>query len=416
MPREYWRGVKSDIGIVALADNDYRDELRIVYVCRAGKGPTAGDRHALATFDHIRAVDPLDVDLWLDAVPSRFRSTLRFAIEDAGRPLPAATWAAARDALVRLRPELAPALDELDRLLSPQVATSPQRQRIYAAEKDAVGVALSIAGFDRGSLAEWSPPADDEAPWLEGLAATPAREDAMVTHDAERVEGWWPSAEPYVGVRTFQNAEGERLTVMNVNRHSIEHTLGVDLLYYRHEPASYTLVQYKRSAPRNRDNEDDPNAVFYPSSDTNFANELNRMRAADANVDITLPITKVSEYRLYPRACWIKLCDKQPFAPNGTDLIPGMYMPLDYYDALMQSDLTLGPQGARLIDRERLPRWITNTLFITLMTGGWIGSRGLHTDHLGRLIESTLAAHRSLVIAREDKETIRNRRWTRRVR
>ena len=87
-----------------------------------------------------------------------------------------------------------------------------------------------------------------------------------------------------------------------------------------------------------------------------------------------------------------------------------MYLPLDYYEQLAVSDVTLGPKGGRVISYDNVGKWINNTLFVELMSGGWIGSRTLQTAWLSETLEAALSAKRSVVIAQETAKSRRRHR------
>lgn len=429
MPHEDWAGRKTDLGLVLLPLSDSGPAQALWFVCLATKGKRWTTRYARALFTHLASLrPPLTVEEWLKAVPEQFRPHLDEAISTTGRPIPPGTWTHARAALVALRPQIADRLAELELILDARVELTPHEQEVIQEQKDAVGVALSVAGMKRTPLEAWTTP-DNHASFLAGIKPGMAREDVMVIHDASRAPGWVGTSEPYIGVTEFADRANNRLTVMNVNRHKIEEVTGVDLLYYRHEPASFALVQYKRMTRRKVVEEDDGAATgskgleFRPSRDGAFQEELERMRTVEAHASRPrakkaakgqgeLPLfDPVMEYRLHPRVCWIKLCHPEAFKPVDSDLVGGMYLPLDYYEQMIRSGKTIGPRGGRVITYDRVGRWINNSLFIDLLSGGWIGSQGLQTAWLRTTVEAALSAKRSVVVA---EETSRKRRRHRR--
>jgi hypothetical protein len=347
MPTGEWVGTRTDIGVVLVPDRETGGKLSVSYFCLASKGKRVTTRFARAKLAHLVRLRPLPVSEWLQALPGRFESPLRFAIDVTGRPIPPGTWNAAREALINLRPEAGEHLTRLELLLVPSLGLSQRTQEVFAQQKDAVALSLDAAGLDRQVIAQWTPPQRD-APWLAGITPGIIREDTIVIHDASRVPNWWPVYEPYVGVVTFQDHAGNLLSVMNVNRQPVEEITGVDLLYYRHEPESFTLVQYKRLTPRRTGSKgfESSNLAFLPSSDKGLEDELARMRTVEALADPNLRNTThpgqdklpfydpILNYRLHPRACWIKLCEPWGFRPVGTQLIKGMYLPLDLYEEL----------------------------------------------------------------------------------
>ncbi|MCA1674719.1 MAG: hypothetical protein LC799_21835 [Actinobacteria bacterium] len=64
-----------------------------------------------------------------------------------------------------------------------------------------------------------------------------------------------------------------------------------------------------------------------------------------------------------------------------------------------------------MISYDNVGKWINNTLFVELMSGGWIGSRTLQAAWLSETLEAALSAKRSVVIVQETaKGTRRHRR------
>lgn len=425
MRAEEWSGTKTDLGVIILPYSKEDNEPCVSFVCLASKGRRWTTRFARASFSHLAAVNPLPLTEWVNIVPSQFHAPLNFAIESTGRPIPPGTWTHARAALVTARPELEATLRNLEGLLRGEVELDEREQELLVDEKDALGLSLSIANIERGPIATWTKPTGPAAPFLTGLTPGRVREDVMVIHDASRVPGWVKVVEPMLGATQFSDRFGHSLTVMNVNRHKIEEITGVDLLYFRHEPASFALLQYKRFMPRSGSSgpATDFSLAFRPDLDANFAKELSRMRAVEERAvpkrslkaappgqDALPLLDPAATYRLHAKACWIKLCKPEPFQPLESDLVPGMYLPLDYYEQLVESPMTLGPRGGRVITYDNVGRWISNTLFINLMSGGWIGSSAVQTAWLTETISAAIEAKRSVMVAEETTVGPRRRR------
>jgi len=75
---------------------------------------------------------------------------------------------------------------------------------------------------------------------------------------------------------------------------------------------------------------------------------------------------------------------------TSTDMIKGMYVPLEYWDALLKSSNIIGEKGGRRITYENVERYFNNTLFIQLVQSGWVGSNLAGTDVLTQLIRAAL--------------------------
>jgi hypothetical protein len=76
-----------------------------------------------------------------------------------------------------------------------------------------------------------------------------------------------------------------------------------------------------------------------------------------------------------------------------------MYLPLDYLDKLLATDRLEGPRGGVAIRYDRVGRWMTNGDFELLLRNAWVGSRGLSTEALTKIIRRSLKAKHSVVMA-----------------
>ena len=313
----------------------------------------------------------------------------------AGKRVPTKTWAELINAVKRLRPAAAEALDDLEaRRVNEALAYRHEGYQTMAHEKDAVGLALDIFGGDRARvLSRWrSPTGDQPAPFLRGLEQAHLREDTMIINDAG-VFGDWSEIERYqVGGAMFERGE-ERLTIINANRTPIEQSLGVDLIYYRHRYHSFVMVQYKRML------QEGGKWVYRPQHDRSYEKELRRMKDFEsAYPDVPREWT-VDEYRLHARAFYWKLCESVTFKPTSAELIPGMYLPLDYWETLVKSGRARGDMGALAIGRSNTERYFNNTLFTQLVQDGWVGSRADTSNVVSDVIRQCLENGKSVIIA-----------------
>jgi hypothetical protein len=181
---------------------------------------------------------------------------------------------------------------------------------------------------------------------------------------------------------------------MNVNRKAVELALGVDLLYYHHRFRSYIMVQYKRMVKEGNREE----VVFRP--DRQCYEEIKRMRRFESQYSDTPQTPQcIDDYRLNPEIFFFKICPAIVFDPLSTDLIQGMYLPLDYWDVLEVSPQVKSSKGKMKITYGNVDRYINNTLFTQLAQSGWLGSRLKRTDVLTHLIKQLLESGKSLVLA-----------------
>lgn len=390
-PVELWRGTKLFVALIVDTD-----AAAITHTALVHKGPQVTSTQARVSIKELNEVaQPIALADVKARIALQLRRHVDGVIAERNRLAPA-TLAAVLAALDQLDPAIGVELARLDRLTDQPRNTSPSADR-WRLERDAIGVALSISGLRREDLAYWNEP-EQSAPFLRGVTGH-AREDSLLGHDSQTFPGWFKvDIEPkHVATVSFASPAQDRvLHVMNVNRAMAETNLGVDLIYYGTNPASFTMVQYKRFVDENG------TAIYRPGNDGSFEREMKRMRAVDARIErrTTEPYLH-GDFRLYDRPCWVKICRPQPFVENADDLVAGMYLPLRYFDALVASDEAKGPRGAVGITYERAPRYLDNTTFTKLVGNGWCGSAGTSTDDLSDLVESSLNGNRSVVVAVE---------------
>jgi hypothetical protein len=331
---------------------------------------------------------PIDLGRIATALPARLADRFRRTAEWGGVLAPK-TGDAVADAIVGLRPDLGPVLDELRGLPRPGRHLSAATMQTAGHEADAVRLAFDIADFPRRQLRETRP--DGATPFVERLADLRVGEDLAVAYDAGRFLDFDRVDHP-AGIATFVH-RGERLVVLNVNRQPLERTTGADLIYLNECTNSWVLVQYKSLR---REPGPPPRTVFRPTGDRQLQAELDRMRALPVADDDGTP----GGYRLHPGSCFLKLC--QPVASlehASRTLVSGMYLPLDYYDVLLASEGSKGPRGGIALGYDTVARAISNDLFVGLVRGGWVGSRGAASDSLTELVAAGVAADRSMTVA-----------------
>lgn len=342
-------------------------------------------------------IAPLSLDELLAAVPARLRGTVESRAAFGG-VLTEKSADAVVKAFARLRP---PEAGELRRLLG---AHAPPAGRLRgdglqatAQEADAVRLAIDIAGIPRKALRDVRP--DGESSFLSRLEWVRASEDAAITYDGMRFLDFDRIESPS-GIVTFASGQ-ERLVVVNVNRQPLERTTGADLVYINEPRESFVLVQYKAMR---REGDDNPRLVYRP--DAQLAAELKRMRAIKTGVNDGTP----DSYRLHPGTCFLKLCKPVVRLDRTQDLVSGMYLPLDYYDALTSSGAVRGPRDGLAFTYKNVGRHVGNDLFVALVRGGWVGSRGASSKRLQELVVAGLEADRSVTVAAASRSGEMN--WT----
>jgi hypothetical protein len=335
--------------------------------------------------------DPVPIDQLTGEVSAPTADAITAASRPPGGQINGTAAAEVLDALGRLT-GLNDGIEHLRQISAPVQARRPtsDREPIVDYERDAVGLALEFAGLTRernAALSAWDGRSDE--PFLTGVANYRVLEDRALEHDA-RVFGDWDAVKTGVVGSTRFESQGKRVTVINVNRAGIEHAIGVDLIYYSQTYDAYVVVQYKRREA----SDDDEQWVFRPNAQ--FDDELERMRQLPAaGTEVNLPV----EYRLDPSCAFLKLC--APTTPDAftTNLVNGVYLPLAYWDVLEKCGLLVGPKGGRALVHTNVGRYLTNSFFIDLVRSGWIGSRAMTSEVIGRIINEGLARDHDLILA-----------------
>jgi hypothetical protein len=331
-------------------------------------------------------LEPIRVDDLLEALPSRQRHSVASRLD--GGALTKKGEDAVIEAVAKLRPD---AGGTLIRLLGQETGSRPHLSgpglQAAAQEADAVRLAVDIFGLPRGELGEPRP--DGLSSFVDVLSDLRTPEDPAIVYDSMRFLDFDRIEHPS-GVVVFSKGD-ERLTVINVNRQPLERTTGADLIYINETTNSFVLVQYKTFR---REGKQSSHLVYRP--DAQFEAELERMRKIKAGAKVDSD----AGFRLHPGCCFLKIC--KPVTSLGHDpreLVSGMYLPIEYYDLLAESDIVKGPGGGIALTYETVPRYLSNALFVLLMRGGWIGSRGGSTRRLTKVVLAGLADGHSVTVA-----------------
>lgn len=385
-----WRTKYAEIFLVSL------DGGSIHYAALAHRGKTvATEKHQIRLTHFVEFSPPVPLEQIQSRLAQRLHPFFIRSSSGMGTRVTPKTWQNLISVIKQLRPRSAASLEQLEELrrLSPAFFRRPGSE-VLAEERDAVNLALRMSGFDQSEILSWVPSEGEQlAPFLQDLEQAKISEDQMIAHDAE-VFGDWERLRRYqVGAAVFRKGN-ERLTVMNVNRHSLEHTLGVDLFYYQHRYDSYVMIQYKRMV------KEEGEALYRPI-DKSYRAELQRMREFERMIaEIEDPsATALRNYRLHPGIFYFKLCPSEVLDVTSTEMIKGMYIPLDYWELLMNSPDILGPKGGRQVTYENVGRYFNNTLFIEMVKLGLIGSRLISTEALSEITQKSIEEGRSVILA-----------------
>jgi hypothetical protein len=363
----------------------------------SGRPSTTDDRVLVAESHPLDS--PLPIRELVNRVPRAHRPALRQAAQEVAAELDGPRGTEVISGLIAARPELADVVERLTRFDDEPVGR--EEAPIIAMERDAVHLALAIAGFDFDDSGRWD--ADAVGGYLDRLRYAP-REQSLSGYDALRFPDWQslPSSRP--DWAEFTDGR-HKLRVGNVNDGPLERRLGVDLIYRHLGNDTFVLVQYKKMS-RNA-----ARKWGYRPDDQMWA-QLERMRKVDGPLEQAGDHPKT--WRLFPKGCFVKLVrPPDRFDPASDRLLRGIYLPVAYLDELLAHGAARGERGGQWLGYN-IDRYLTTGLFVALVREGWIGTRGVATRAIEGLVEAAVGQGDSVVLAEEvGEQTGRERRGRR---
>ncbi len=378
-----------DVEIVFLSmDGDAID-----YIClgRRGRSRAASFKNQIRFTNFYRFDPPIVLNDLIEDFTARLRPHLIRTSQGHGQRVPPSTWAELLDTVERMRPESVEAIARLERVR--RRAIRPwTKSRTVIEERDAVNLALRMADMNERDLLAWDPGDDDDPPepFLAALEVSLGYEAQMIEHDAGVFGGWRRVRKHLRGATQFERGR-RRLTVFNVNTRDVESTLGVDLIYYIARYDSYVLVQYKRMT-----SELGKVPEYRPGG--SYKKELAAMHKFERDF-CDADTEALRDYRLDPGPFYFKIGDSSSCSVDTTSMVSGMYIPLAYWRRLVTNPAAKGDRGGVRITCDAAGRYITNTLFVELVQGGWIGSRTCRSAVITRMINAWLRGGHSLILA-----------------
>ncbi|MCV4290448.1 hypothetical protein OH708_21275 [Pseudomonas capsici] len=388
-------------------------EGTIDYLCLARKRNVVVTSKSKVEFSTFLDLHSLPISAIEKLLPANLQRHFIRASQGIGGSIPIGTWEMLIQVIKSLKPDLT---DEVDRILTLQKFSGIRLHGAVAEmqiqEREALGAALDIfSGNNKlrdSVLSGWAPPEEAVASldeengtaellavvpsFLEGISSRFLQEESAIQHDLLNWDGKEPAHSS--GFSVFEQG-GRKLSVIYANRNALEHTLGVDLIYYNERFELFVLVQYKIMR--------DEDGVMIYRPDAQLAAEMARMdtfREAVKNIE---PIVDHAEYRLSDDGFLVKMVPNKGLIPASGELIKGMYLSREYMHFLIGKNGPKGPRGGQCISFENAPRYFTNSDFSSMVRAGWIGSRSAGTAELKRLIRAYYETNRAVMVAHEGK-------------
>lgn len=366
----------------------------ISHLCLGRRGMRAGTGIRRLNVKSITPLsNPINISNVIDEIPNRLKNTVRDRFTSGGL-FTEKSFQAVVNVIRRLAPETQSVLDRFSHLRAERIRQISGRAReSLAYQQQALVTALSIAGLDRDQLQDWSPPNQGTpSSFLDGLPSARLREDPMVINDLTKVPGFDLVKKFPYNAAVFES-DSERLTVVLANRLPLEEQTGTDLVYFNETYQSFVMVQYKAM-----ERDDEEGALFrLPSLQLN--EEIQRM---DRLLEILHSYSNNNHrdgFRLNENPFFLKLCPRIVFQPDDIGLIPGMYLPLDYWKVLSVHPSLRGPRGGLRVTYENVERYFDNTDFIKLVAKAWVGTNTNQSAVLKNVIREVIETGKAIVIA-----------------
>lgn len=374
------------------------EDRRLLALGLGRRSGRAGDLESLVKVERLVELEDLLTSAEILAeIPTRIRSTVEERLNSTG-VFGEVGGETTLEAIRSLRPGLVAAIDDLvSRAASRREPIGP-RDVQYREQRDALALGLEIAGIDSNVAEPSDTRRSGNIPYLSALAnRVESSEAALIRHDHARFDDWGRiDGEMYDVVEFYDPSNpAKRVSVLYADKEGPERVTGTDLIYFSSRTPGYVLVQYKRMERIDTQPEE---AGWLYRPDGQLRLELERMKKLlRASSSSSIP-----EWRLNAGPFYIKLVQSSLARPNGNKLAPGMYFPLPLFEEILESPEVKGPRGGRAVGWHNAQRYLTNTDFLRLVQGGWIGSQGAQTAEITQAINTSIGIGRGVVAVRDD--------------
>jgi hypothetical protein len=381
---------------------------KLTHVGLGRRGVRAGMGLSRLNIDRAEALaEPLSVRKLLSRLPKRNAVSVRKRFQSGGL-LTEKGFTAVVETICQIAPQASTLLERFSQTRTERIGRLSDRAKDnLAQQKEALLTALSIAGLSREPVQEWAPPNETPASFLDGLPSVRLREDPMVVNDLQNLPGFEVIKTYPYGAAVFESeATSERLTVILANRLPLEEQTGTDLIYFNETYQSFVMVQYK--AMERADRRNGPAEAVYRLPDAQLKEEIDRMDSVLSALKACAPNTDIGGFRLTENPFFLKLCSRLVFNPDDVGLVPGMYLPLDYWKLLENDPGIQGPKGGLRITYDNAKRHFDNTAFTTVVSKAWVGTTPSQSQVLQEVIRTTLATGKAVAIAIKPKKSAKH--------
>lgn len=369
----------------------------VTHIAEGRKGQSAGTGLVRLNLENLESLKrPVSFDDILAGIDMRVARHVRQRLETGGL-LPPKSLGAFVDRIVELDETVSPRLARYsERRAQALRRLEPRARENLAYQKEALGLALEIAGISRDDLLAWTPTDASQQSFLDGLPGAQVREDAMLLSDFSTVPGFEVVREAtHYGSKVFASEQdrSKRLTVIMANRLPLEQQTGADLIYFNEAYRSFVMVQYK--AMEKRDDE----MEFRWQEKDQFCDEIKRMETLLEELKKLPSGEHPDGFRFSDNPFFLKFCPRVVFNPDDKGLFKGIYLPLDLWKRADAAGRFTGPRGGKVLTFQNVGRRINNSEFVGLVAGSWVGTSIEQSAVLSEIVRKVLETGKTVTIA-----------------
>ena len=369
----------------------------ITHIADGRKGQSAGTGLVRLNLEDLQPLKrPVRFDEILSGTEKRVRHHLKGRLDQGGL-LPPKSLGAFVDRITELDSNIGPRLARYSaRRAMALRRLEPRARENLAYQKEALGLALEIAGLPKDDLLAWQPSDGEQQSFLDGLPGAQVREDAMLLSDFSTFPGFQPmDGVTHYGSKVFSSEQDPsvRLTVIMANRLPLEQQTGADLIYFNEAYRGFVMVQYKAMEKRDKATE------FRWQARDQFSEEVNRMETLVEKLSKVPSGHDPDGYRFTNNPFFLKFCPRVVFNPDDKGLFKGIYLPLDLWKRADAAGRFKGKRGGKVLTYQNVGRRINNSEFVMLVAGSWVGTSIEQSAVLGDLIRAVLVTGKTVTIA-----------------
>lgn len=277
---------------------------------------------------------------------------------------------------------------------------SYQESLIIRQEHDATEMALRFAEMTPRRAYKWSPSkqnAKQISSFFSGISPAGYDEDDIVRWELDKIPGFKTIQEHVFGHYVLQDGR-HTLHTFHANKNALEHTMGVDLVYFNEEHKNFVFIQYKMAEPQDKTH-------IFRFPDKQLTKEIDRMdrilKVLENEKAAQAGIIDATDFRITNDPFFLKFCPRSIFDPDANEQVRGMIIPLEMWKIVEQDNrgVFVGPKNGKLLSFENCPRWFDNTTFISLLKEGWIGTSQHSQQFVEQVVTEIINSKNSLILA-----------------